>query len=156
MKTLLIIVMCLFSLPLFAQTKGVNLDDYHTIWYDSLYSAKKTRTIDFQMEYPYMSIVLVNKSATITDSVTLFSVTKGYKANIPYYAVDFSVAPILLKNSAGESISSDVVTTLAPEATKEFMIVNFTLQLFEGRIRGYDELLTGRSYRHGFPGNLHI
>ena len=131
MKTILIMAMCLLSFSLMAQTRGFDLDDYRTIWYDSLYSAQKSKTTDLAMKYPSLSIIFVNKSATITDTVKLFSVTKGYKKTIPHNAVDFSVSAIWLKNSAGESIASDGLITIAPSSAKEYVIVNFAVQLIE-------------------------
>jgi len=134
MKTIIIIAMCLFSLSLLAQTRGINLDNYRTIWYDSLYSTQKSQTMDLGMKYPNVSIVLVNKSATITDSLKLFSVTKGYSTIRPFSTIDFSISAMWLKNSEGESVSSDAVITLLPNTTQDYVVVNFAMQLLEIRL----------------------
>ena len=132
---IIIIAMCLFSFSLMAQTRGVKLDDFRTIWYDSVYSAQKIRSLDLAMKYPTLSIVIVNKSATITDSVKIYSVTKGYRSVRPFEALDYSAAGIWLRNSLGESIQSDAVITLAPNTTKEFVVVNFAIQILEYRLQ---------------------
>ena len=134
MKTMLIIAMCLFSFSVFAQTKRIDLDSYRAVWYDSLHSAKKSVTIDMQMKYPTVSVVLQNKSATITDTVKLYSVTKGYSSVRPFPAIDFAVAGMWLKDSVGTSISSNSVITIPPNTAREYVVVNFAIQLLEFRL----------------------
>lgn len=128
---LLFTTFILFSIITPAQDDGVNVGETGKIWYDSLYHLNQTQTIDLELEYPNIGIVLQNKSATITDTIKIYSLTRGYESQRPFRPISYSRTGIVLKDNAWENVTSTNIIVLSPNTTKEYFVANTVVQLLE-------------------------